>query len=105
MTLTRGTFWFDHQWGFLVGNSQSEVLRAATNMKKEGNSGWDWFMAQFSGDHQLTMFARHSKAHMSYYYQTGSTPPGTMRVNVSGKYMDEHRELKLTRGCLPFARG
>lgn len=100
ITLTRGTFWFDHQWGFLVGNSQSAVLRAATNMKKAEPAGWDWFMAQFSGDRQLTMFAPHSKAHMPYYYQTGLTPPGTMHVNVSGKYMDEHKEMKLTWGTL-----
>ena len=100
ITLTRGIFWFDHQWGFLAGNSQSAVLRAATNMMKAAPSGWDWFMAQFSGDRQLTMFAPHSKAHMAYYYQTGATPPGTMHVNVSGKYMDEHKELKLTWGTL-----
>ncbi|HXY88311.1 MAG TPA: lipocalin-like domain-containing protein [Candidatus Acidoferrales bacterium] len=104
ITLTHGTFWFDHQWGFLIGNSQSTVLRAATNMKKTGNSGWDWFMAQFSGDRQLTMFAPHSDARMAYYYQTGSSPPGTMHVNVSGKYMDEHKELKLTRGTLSIRR-
>ncbi len=100
ITLTSGIFWFDHQWGFLAGNSQSAVLRAAANMMKAGPSGWDWFMAQFCGDRQLTMFAPHSKAHMPYYYQTGSTPPGTMHVNVSGKYMDEHKELKLTWGTL-----
>jgi len=100
ITLTHGTFWFDHQWGFLVGNPQSAVLRAATNMKKAEPPGWDWFMAQFSEDRQLTMFALHSKARLSYYYQTGPTPPGTMRVNVSGKYMDEHKQLKLTWGTL-----
>jgi hypothetical protein len=69
-------------------------------MKKAGNSGWDWFMAQFNGDRQLTMFAPHSKAHMTYYYQTGLTPPGIMHVKVSGKYMDEHKEMNLTWGTL-----
>ncbi|HYC19498.1 MAG TPA: hypothetical protein VEF35_02595 [Candidatus Bathyarchaeia archaeon] len=33
-TLTHGTFWFDREWGYLFGNPQSAVLRAANNSKR-----------------------------------------------------------------------
>lgn len=98
--LKKGLMWFDHQWGFLGGNPQSEVLRAANNISTPGPSGWDWYMAQFDGDRQITMFAAHSKKYMSYYFQTGDTPPPTMSVPVAGKYMDEQGELHNTWGTL-----
>jgi hypothetical protein len=41
ITLARGTFWFDHQWGYLSGNPQSSVLRAANNTKQPEPPGWD----------------------------------------------------------------
>jgi predicted secreted hydrolase len=71
ITLKKGTFWFDHQWGFLSGNPDSNVLRAANNISTPGPAGWDWYMAQFVGDRQITMFAQHSKAYSKYYFQTG----------------------------------
>ncbi|HYA33702.1 MAG TPA: lipocalin-like domain-containing protein [Candidatus Bathyarchaeia archaeon] len=100
VTLERGVFWFDHQWGFLLGNPQSDVLRAANNTKKPDPPGWDWFMAQFEGDRQLTMFAAHRSAYTSYYFQTGPEPPSTMQVDAAGKYMNEHSELINTWGTL-----
>jgi predicted secreted hydrolase len=98
--LSKGVFWFDHQWGFLLGNPRSAVLRAANNTKKPDPPGWDWFMAQFEGNRQLTMFAAHRSAYASYYFQTGPEPPATMRVDTSGKYMNERKELVNTWGTL-----
>jgi hypothetical protein len=46
------------------------------------------------------MFAAHSSAYASYYFRTGPEPPGTMRVDTSGKYMNEHKELANTWGTL-----
>jgi hypothetical protein len=98
--LKKGTFWFDHQWGFLTGNSQSEAIRASANMTKPGPAGWDWYMAQFDGDRQITMFAPHSKAYEDFYFQTGSNPPRNMNIGVVGKYMDEHKKLTKVSGQL-----
>lgn len=100
ISLEKGVFWFDHQWGFLFGNPRSAVLRAANNIKKPDPPGWDWFMAQFDDDRQLTMFAAHRSAYAPYYFQTGPKPPGTMRVDTSGKYMNERKELMNTWGTL-----
>lgn len=100
VVLKSGTFWFDHQWGFLGGNPQSAVLRAANNISKPSPAGWDWYMAQFTGNRQITMFAPHSTKYINYYFQTGSKPPGTMKVNVAGKYMDEKKQLFTTWGTL-----
>jgi hypothetical protein len=103
ISLEKGIFWFDHQWGFLFGNPRSAVLRAANNTKKPDPPGWDWFMAQFEDDRQLTMFAMHRSAYAPYYFQTGPTPPETMRVETSGKYMNEHKELLNTWGTLTIS--
>ncbi len=100
ITLKKGTFWFDHQWGFLGGNSHSAVLRAANNIGKPMQMGWDWYMAQFVGNRQLTMFASHSPANKNFYFQTGPKPPGTMTVDVAGKYMDANKKLHNTWGTL-----
>ncbi len=102
--LKEGLMWFDHQWGFLSGNPQSEVLRAANNISAPGPAGWDWYMAQFDGNRQITMFASHSKKYISYYFQTGPTAPPTMTVPVAGKYMDEQGELHNTWGTLKITK-
>ena len=102
--LKKGLMWFDHQWGFLSGNPQSEVLRAANNISAPGPAGWDWYMAQFEGNRQITMFAAHSKKYLSYYFQTGSIAPSTMTVPVAGKYMDENGELHNTWGTLKITK-
>jgi hypothetical protein len=98
--LKKGTFWFDHQWGFLGGNPNSAVLRAANNISKPAPSGWDWYMAQFVGNRQITMFAQHSAKYAKYYFKSGNTPPGTMVIDVAGKYMDEKNSLSTTWGTL-----
>lgn len=100
ISLKRGTFWFDHQWGFLGGNPHSSVLRAANNISKPAPAGWDWYMAQFSGNRQLTMFAQHSAKYAKYYFQTGNKPPQPMIIDVAGKYMDENKKLSTTWGTL-----
>lgn len=102
--LRKGLMWFDHQWGFLSGNPQSEVLRAANNISAPGPAGWDWYMAQFNDNRQITMFAAHSKKYMSYYFQTGPASPPTMTVSVAGKYMDENGELHNTWGTLKITK-
>lgn len=104
ITLKKGSFWFDHQWGFLSGNPHSSVLRAANNVSKPGPAGWDWYMAQFTGNRQMTMFAPHSNAFADYYFQTGAKPPGIMTIDVAGKYMDENKKLSNTWGTLKVTR-
>jgi predicted secreted hydrolase len=98
--LTRGVFWFDHQWGAIDGVPHSAVLRAANNSKEPAPGGWDWFMAQFDGDRQLTVFNPHANARRAFYQQTGPTPPGTMTVNVAGTFMDPAGETRIVRGTL-----
>jgi predicted secreted hydrolase len=100
VTLKKGTFWFDHQWGFLSGNPNSDVLRAANNISTPAPAGWDWYMAQFVGNRQITMFAPHGKAYSKYYFQTGDQPPEMMKIDVAGKYMDEQKGLHTTWGTL-----
>ena len=93
ITLTAGTFWFDHQWGVLTGNSQTDSLRAASNLKPADVFGWDWFMAHFNGNRQLTVFAGHSSENSQFYGQTGPTAPGVMTVSVKGKYVDNGKVI------------
>lgn len=101
--LTGGTFWFDHQWGtgmIPVGNPRSGPLRAAARLAGPGVAGWDWFMAQFEGNRQLTGAALHSPTMAQFYSQTGPTPPGPMSVAVNGKYMDEHGRSRDVAGSM-----
>lgn len=98
--LARGTFWFDRQWGYLSGVPRSKVMRAMNFSSDPQPSGWDWFMAQFTGDRQVTVFAPHSHEFAAFYQQTGSTPPGEMTVRVGGTYMDADKNTALTWGTL-----
>ena len=103
VTLTGGKFWFDHQWctGFMPsGNPKSVVLRAATNLAKPSPGGWDWFMAQFDDDRELTMAAPHTNDRLEFYMQTGASPPGTMSVEVTGKFVGEDSNVTEARGTL-----
>ena len=100
IVLERGTFWFDHQWGYLTGVGHSPVLRAATFASNPKPGGWDWFMAQFIGDRQLTVFAPHQERYSAFYQQTDPTPPGTMTLKVAGTYMDATRETAKIDGTL-----
>ena len=100
IALERGTFWFDHQWGAINGVPASPVMRAANNSSEPAPGGWDWFMAQFDGDRQLTVFAPHANARREFYEQTGETPPGTMSAEVAGTFMDPDRQTRIIRGTL-----
>jgi hypothetical protein len=100
VTLERGRFWFDHQWGFLTGAARSRVMRAAQFTGDPPPAGWDWFMAQFDDDHQLTVFAPHTAAYRRYYDQTGPTPPPAMEVEVAGTFMEPDRSTRMIRGTL-----
>ncbi|MCZ3365615.1 MULTISPECIES: lipocalin-like domain-containing protein [Methanobacterium] len=103
VSLKSGKFWYDHQWcnGMLpAGSPRVKVLRAANNMNKKAAGGWDWFMAQFKGDRELTMASIHSHEMMGFLNQTGSNSPGIMDAEVSGKYMDEESNFKNVKGRL-----
>ena len=87
ISLTEGTFWFDHQWGMLSATAQHEVMRAVTNLTPSAPGGWDWFEAQFHDDRQITAFSIHTNDYLAnYYHQMGQTPPDTMHVPVKAKY-------------------
>jgi len=96
--LARGVFWFDHQWGCLAGVPRSSVMRAANNTSTPPPVGWDWFMAQFDGDRQLTAFVPHAHAHAELYQQTGDAPPAVMSVAVAGAYMAADKQTSIIRG-------
>lgn len=96
--IVKGQLWLDHQWGFLSGVSEDEVLRASQSIGQPDPAGWDWFMAHLDGDRQVTMFARHRNEDRSYYYDDGDTPPPSMRRRVGGTYMDEKGSTRLVWG-------
>lgn len=98
--LTRGLFWFDHQWGYLSTLPRSHVLKAAKYSGTPDPEGWDWFMVQFEGDRQVTMFAPHSNEYIDFYFQTGAKPPGSMRRRVGGSYIDHDRSTRLVWGTM-----
>ncbi|BDZ70088.1 lipocalin-like domain-containing protein [Methanobacterium petrolearium] len=102
--LNQGQFWFDHQWGNALeplGNSRCKVVRAANLLSKSSQSrGWDWFMAQFDGDREMTMYAPHTDKNLGYYWQTGEKPPDTMTVPVKGQYIDAEHNVVDIKGTL-----
>ncbi|MGB9936276.1 MAG: lipocalin-like domain-containing protein [Methanobacterium sp.] len=101
--LKSGKFWYDHQWcnGMLpAGNPRVTVLRAANNLSEKPPGGWDWFMAQFKGNRELTMASIHSNEMKQFYENTEPNPPGIMKVKVSGKYIDENNNSKNINGNL-----
>jgi len=98
--IVRGQFWMDHQWGFLSGQPPTPAMRAAGNITEPEPLGWDWFMAQFVGNRQITMAAPHRKSRAEFYQQTGDTPPGTMSVKVGGTYLDENMNSTIVFGTL-----
>lgn len=103
VSLKSGKFWYDHQWcnGMLPGgNPRVKVLRAANNMSEKPPGGWDWFMAQFKDDRELTMASIHSNEMKQFYEQTGPNPPGIMDVEVKGKYIDEENNSIDIKGNL-----
>lgn len=106
VALANGKFWYDHQWTNGLGptgNPRLAVLRAASNLAEAGPGGWDWFMAQFDDDLEVTLAATHSIENRSFYEQTRPNPPGTMTAAAMGKFIDRdgsardiHGELKVT---------
>ena len=101
--LATGKFWYDHQWcnGMLPGgNPRVKVLRAANNMNPKAAGGWDWFMAQFKENREITLAAIHSNEMTQFYDQRGPNPPGIMEVEASGKYVDENSNSKNIKGTL-----
>ncbi|HMK53606.1 MAG TPA: lipocalin-like domain-containing protein [Methanobacteriaceae archaeon] len=105
--LEKGKFWYDHQWGtgFLPsGSPRRPVLRAANNLAEPPVGGWDWFMAQFDNNHELTFYALHSPDKTGFYQQTGPQPPGMLEVKVGGKYVTPDNLVKDVKGTLNIDR-
>lgn len=102
--LNQGKFWFDHQWGNALeplGNSRCKVARAANILTKPSQSrGWDWFMAQFDEEREMTMYAPHTDENLKYYGLTGPEPPEQMIVAVKGQFVDAENHVVDTRGTL-----
>ncbi len=101
--LTEGKFWMDHQWGNALeppGNPRCEVMRAANNMALSHSRGWDWFMAQFEGAREITMYAPHTDLNLKFYEQTGENPPETMTVEVKGQLIDKTNNVNDIIGTL-----
>ena len=86
-------------WG-QGGTPRVPVLRAATNLAKPGPGGWDWFMAQFDDDQEITVAAMHSGENLTFYEQTGPNPPGTMTAPLTGKFIDRDGKARDLRGTL-----
>jgi hypothetical protein len=99
--LTDGEFWLDHQRGTL-GNVRVEAFRAFINTQPPGGPpGWDFFVAQFQGNRQMTFVGFHTDANARFYNQTGPQPPaGVMTVPVVGKYMDANAVQVDAKGTL-----
>lgn len=102
--LNQGKFWFDHQWGNALeplGNSQCKVVRAASVLTKTSHSrGWDWFMAQFEGEREMTMYTPHTDENLDFYWRTSEESPGTMKVAVKGQYIDSENKVTDMKGTL-----
>lgn len=98
--IVRGQLWFDHQWGFLSGVSEHEVLRASQSIGQPDPAGWDWFMAHLEGDRQITMFAEHRNENRDHYFDDGDEAPSPMIRRVGGTYMDEHGATRLIWGTM-----
>jgi predicted secreted hydrolase len=104
ITFEEGKFWFDHQWGNALeplGNSRCKVVRAASVLSKPSHSrGWDWFMAQFEGNREITMYAPHTDKNLEFYWLTDPEPPGEMTVDVKGQFIDEKNHVVDSLGTL-----
>ena len=98
--IVRGQLWFDHQWGFLSGVSEHEVLRASQSIAQPDPAGWDWFMAHLEGDRQVTMFAEHRNENREHYFDDGDEAPSPMVRRVGGTYMDEQGGTRLIWGTM-----
>lgn len=102
--LKQGQFWFDHQWGNALepmGNSRCETVRAAGTLSKPSQSrGWDWFMAQFGGNREMTMYAPHTDKNLDFYERTDEEPPEAMEVAVKGQYIDPENNVTDMKGIL-----
>ncbi len=102
-----GEFWMDHQWGtglitcnIFAGNPRSAAVRAAALLAPPTPGGWDWFMAMFEGDHQLTLATLHGADDPDHYDQTGDSPPSEMNIPVFGARIDSAGTRHTVRGNL-----
>jgi predicted secreted hydrolase len=106
-----GEFWMDHQWGtgivtgdIFAGNPRDETVRALSTLVTGGPGGWDWFMAQFDGDDQLTLASLHTKADPIHLGQSGPQPPPALDEAVFGTWVDAEGEAHSVTGSLHIDR-
>ena len=101
--LTGGKFWYDHQWTTGLGPAGSPrvaLLRASKNLSQSGPGGWDWFMAQFDDDREITVAAMHINENLAFYEQSGLNPPGIMTAPLTGKFIDRDGKARDLDGSL-----
>ncbi len=60
-------------------------------------------MAQFDGNRQITANSIHTIDNLGFYRQMGTTPPGTMSVPLSAKFMDPDAVTHDVAGTLSVA--
>ncbi len=99
--LTRGKFWYDHQWGtgFMPsGSPRSDVLRAVSLLQEKNPLGWDWMEILFDDDTEFTLAALHKNANDAFYLQTGVNPPGIMTTDANGSYIRKNGEYVPVKG-------
>jgi predicted secreted hydrolase len=109
ITLKEGRAWYDHQWGtgFMPnGAPQHAVMRAMQNLTTPAPGGWEWFMFQFyqndeistEGEIQICVSALHTNDNLKFYHQTGANPPGIMKAQFTGKFIDAHNNVSNLTG-------
>jgi len=89
--LESGTFWMDHQWGLGMLPAAAPrflVMQAAANVSPAGGAGWDFFALNMDDGSALTLSSLHTAESAKFANQTGPDPPGTMTLQVAGKYVD-----------------
>lgn len=98
--LVDGTFWLDHQKG-TAGNPRVEAFRAASKLAPPEGPGWDFIVAQFQGNRQLTFTGYHSFSFLTDFFEkTGPEPPGVLTSPVQGKYIDASAVATKANGTL-----
>ena len=107
VAIESGEFWLDHQWGtglvtcnIFAGNPRSDAVRAATALVPSGPGGWDWFMAMFEGNYQLTLATLHGADDPAHFDHTGEDEPTPMEIPVFGSWIDPAGERHTVLGSL-----
>jgi predicted secreted hydrolase len=107
IALESGIFWMDHQWGLGMlpaGSPAYPVMQAAANVSAAPPPGWDFFAINLDNGAALTLSSLHTTAACAAFInQTGPNSPGTMTVQVAGKYMDVFNTVFDVSGTLAIS--